>query len=65
MATRDLVERSGLTTLRARREHRELVLARKCTGSATFGHWFPVRDPVRDTRLPTKYEGIYARTPRC
>ena len=46
----ELVEKAGLTTLRARREQRELNCARKCTTSTRFGHWFPAREAARETR---------------
>ena len=47
---RDLMERAGLTTLRARREARELSFARKCVSSERFSHWFPTKVSVRETR---------------
>ena len=62
---RELVERAGLTTLRARREARELAFARKCAGSVRFGHWFPARNQVRDTRDGLTFEERFARTLRC
>ena len=48
---RERIEKSGLTTLRARREARELAFARKCAESSRFRHWFP-RRPARNTRSP-------------
>ena len=62
---RELMERSGLTTLRARREARELAFARKCATSERFVGWFPVRQVARQTRIQTVYEESYARTHRC
>ena len=62
---RELVEKSGLTTLRARRENRELVFARKCSVSDRFAGWFPTRNPVRETRETVRYEERFARTHRC
>ena len=62
---RELVEKAGLTTLRARREARELVFARKCAESARFSQWFPVRESIRDTRDGLTYEEKFARTLRC
>ena len=62
---KDLVERAGLTTLRARREMREITFARKCATSARFGHWFPAREAVRGTRAGLTYTEDFARTLRC
>ena len=62
---RELVEKAGLTTLRARREVRELAFARKCVGSVRFSHWFPARNQVRDTRDSLTFEEKIARTQRC
>ena len=62
---RELMERSGLTTLRARREARELAFARKCAASERYAGWFPVRQIARQTRVRTVYEESYARTNRC
>ena len=62
---RELVELSGLTTLRARREARELAFARKCASSERFKGWFPTRVAVRNTREQMIYEEKYARTHRC
>ena len=60
-----LVEKSGLTTPRARREARELVFARKCATSARFARWFPRKYVTRDTRNVMQYEEEFARTDRC
>ena len=60
-----LIEKSGLTTLRARREHREMVFARKCAVSERFGHWFPERTVVRENRDTLRFEEKFARTHRC
>ena len=62
---RELMEKAGLTTLRARREQREIVFARKCAASERFGHWFPVREPGRTVRAGLVYEEEFARTHRC
>ena len=62
---RDLMERAGLTTLRARREQRELTFARKCASSERFSCWFPVRAVARNTREGVTYEEKFARTHRC
>ena len=56
---RELMEISGLPTLRSRRE------AKKCASSARFGGWFPAIISVRDTREQLTYEEKYARTHRC
>ena len=58
---RELMERAGLTTLRARREARELSFARKCLTSQRFVRGFPVRENVRDTRAGTSYKDFFAR----
>ena len=62
---RELVEKSGLTTLRARREHRELVFARKCSVSDRFSGWFPAKNIARQTRESVRFEEKFARTHRC
>lgn len=38
---RGLVETAGLTTLRTRRDDRELAFVHKCETSTHFQHWFP------------------------
>ena len=62
---RELVEKSGLITLRARREERELAFARKCVGSERFGRWFPANDPLHVTRGTATYKESLARCSRC
>ena len=62
---RELMEKAGLTTLRARREARELSFARKCASSPRFSGWFPTRTAVRNTRDSLVYEEMFARTHRC
>ena len=62
---RELVEKSGLTTLRARRESRELAFARKCASSVRFSRWFPPHTAARDTRGQAQYKEYYARCVRC
>ena len=62
---RELIEKSGLTTLRARRENREVVFARKCSKSTRFSHWFPARIAIRENREVVRFEEKFARTHRC
>ena len=62
---KDLMERAGLTTLRARREARELSFARKCASSERFSRWFPTRTMVRETRECQTFEEKFSRTHRC
>ena len=62
---RELMERAGLTTLRARREQRELVFARKCSGSDRFAGWFPAKINNRGVRKQLVFEESFARTHRC
>lgn len=62
---RELIEKAGLTTLRSRREQREITFACKCAVTARFGHWFPVRETSRETRDLARYEERFARTHRC
>ena len=62
---RELIEKSGLTTLRARREARELAFARKCATSDRFAWWFPLHEAVRDTRAQARYKEEFARCVRC
>ena len=61
----ELMQKSGLTTLRARRQQRELAFARKCAASDRFGGWFPLRENARETRGGLVYEEKFARTHRC
>lgn len=62
---RELMEKAGLTTLRARREARELSFSRKCLASERFSRWFPVRENARATRSGFSYEEFFARCSRC
>ena len=64
---RELMERANLTTLRARREERELKFALKCSVSRRFNKWFQLRtlDTERETRYKPRYEEKFARTARC
>ena len=62
---RELMERANLTTLRARRDERELAFARKCAASERFSRWFPVHTPARHIRGPVFYEETFARCSRC
>ena len=59
------MEKANISTLRARREARELSFARKCANSARFSGWFPARNIVRETRVQLAYEEKFARTQRC
>ena len=62
---RVLMEKSGLTTLRARRENREIVFARKCATSPRFARWFPEAVNARETRSENQYREFFARCVRC
>ena len=62
---RELIQKSGLTTLRARREQRELNFARKCAASERFSRWFPTRETVRTIRAGLNYQEEFAKTSRC
>ena len=62
---RQLMEKANLTTLRARRESRELAFALKCASSDRFRKWFPVHEPTRVTRGPVFYKETFARCSRC
>ena len=62
---RALMEKSGLTTLRARREAREISFARKCAASVRFVHWFPASEVARETRSQAQYKEMFARCVRC
>lgn len=61
---RELVDKSGLTTLRARRDEREITFARKCATSLRFSHWFPKQQTNRTTRAPELYLEEFARCSR-
>lgn len=61
---RELMVKADLTTLRARREERELKFARKCASSARFAKWFPLGAQGR-TRGPPTYVEQFARCCRC
>ena len=58
---RELMEKAGLETLRARRDARELTFALKCTTSARFKHWFPKYEGTGTTRSPDLYLEEFAR----
>ena len=60
----ELMIRADLTTLRARREDRELNFARKCASLARFVKWFPLGAPG-NTRGPPTYVEQFARCCRC
>ena len=62
---RELMEKAGLTTLRARREARELSFARKCANLPRFSGWFPTKTAVRSTMDYLVYKEMFARTHRC
>ena len=59
------MERADLTTLRARRDERELKFAQKCASSERFKGWFPLHEEERTTRWPMKYREVFARCCRC
>ena len=61
---RELMIRADLTTLRARREDRELRFAQKCAASDRFAKWFPTKAPGR-TRGSLTYVKQFARCCRC
>ena len=42
---RELMIKADITTLRARRDDRELKFARNCADSVTFSKWFPKKPP--------------------
>ena len=58
---RELMQKAGLETLRARRDARELSFARKCSVSPRFQAWFPKLDGIRTTRSPDLFLEEYAR----
>ena len=60
----ELMARADLTTLRARREERELRFARRCADSARFSKWFPKKD-AGITRGTGPYVEEFARCCRC
>ena len=62
---RQLMEKADLTTLRARREERELSFAQKTLSSGRFTKWFPPHDRTRDTRDQPFFKELFARCTRC
>lgn len=62
---RELMEKAELTTLRARREDRELSFARKSAASERFGRWFPKHESARTNRGSLFYKESFARCSRC
>ena len=62
---RELMEKANLTTLRARREARELAFARKAAASERFARWFPLHESARSTRGQALYKESFARCTRC
>ena len=61
---RELMRRADLTTLRARRDSRELQFAQRSAASLRFGGWFPQR-PGGQTRNSGGYIEKFARCCRC
>lgn len=59
------MEKANLTTLRARREERELTFAMRCATSERFSRWFPLSKRVRNTRGQLLYKEEFARCSRC
>lgn len=64
LSARALREKSGLSTLRNRRVDHIDKFARKCAASQRFGHLFPKRDRVRNTRTHEEYIEEFARCER-
>ena len=61
---RELMAKADLTTLRRRREDRELQFALQCTTSPRFSKWFPLRRET-STRMSGGYVEKFARCYRC
>ena len=61
---RSLLEKTGLTTLQARRDARDLKFAEKCVKNDKFKPWFPLNPIARTTRQPLMYKEAHARTQR-
>ena len=64
---RSLLESTGLSTLQARRDARQLKFARKCLLNPRFKAWFPLQPierQTRNTRRPLVYQETHARTNR-
>ena len=61
---RALLEKTGLSTLQARRDNRDLKFANKCSQSQRFKSWFPLNPIARSTRQPLMYKEFHARTQR-
>ena len=61
---RSLLEQTGLTTLKARRDRRSDKFAGKCLQNERFKSWFPLNPVARPTRSPVQYKESFARTKR-
>ena len=61
---RELLELTGLTTLKARREARCLKFAQKTVRNVRFANWFPLNENPRTTRVSKPYKESLARTTR-
>ena len=61
---RELMTKADLTTLRARREDREIKFAQRCLASRRFSKWFPSREET-STRGSGGYLEKFARCCRC
>ena len=59
-----LLQRTGLTTLKARRDQRALRFASKCANNPRFQHWFPKQVAARELRKRPQYKEFRARTTR-
>ena len=60
-----LREKSGLTTLRARRVELCDKFAGKCLGTVRFGHWFPLKEGTRASCWSGKVEKYRQFFARC
>ena len=60
---RSLLEMTGLSTLKVRRDRRSDAFAQSCSGGR-FEDWFPTTLPNRSTRSDAKYVESFARTER-
>ena len=61
---RSLLEKTGLSTLQARRDARDLKFAEKCLQKDRYRTWFPLNPIARSTRQPLVYKEFHARTQR-
>ena len=61
---KQLLEKTGLNSLQARRDVRSMKFAQKCANNPRFEGWFQKNPAIRNTRNRLEYLELHARTKR-